>query len=154
MSVAEERTRSRAGVAARSVTSTGAITRPGGDQVPGHAGFGRGNDQAIGTFAASDGVRAALSGAAGAAILLETGHGPGRVPMHLTDREWWGLIHGMGFGAVFLLAFAGGLGGLYSLRARPDHPARRGGADAPPQDRCGGDGGRCAFVALGWPRGH
>ena len=29
--------------------------------------------------------------------------------MHLTDREWWGLIHGMGFGALFLLAFAGGL---------------------------------------------
>lgn len=37
--------------------------------------------------------------------------------MQLTDREWWGLIHGMGFGAVFLLAFAGGLAGLYSLRA-------------------------------------
>lgn len=36
--------------------------------------------------------------------------------MHLTDREWWGLVHGMGFGAVFLLAFAGGLAGLYSLR--------------------------------------
>src|SRR6266498_1502905 len=41
----------------------------------------------------------------------------GRHPMHLTGREWWGLIHGMGFGAVFLLAFAGGLAGLYSLRA-------------------------------------
>jgi hypothetical protein len=41
----------------------------------------------------------------------------GRVTMHLTDREWWGLIHGMGFGALFLLAFAGGLAGLYSLRA-------------------------------------
>src|SRR6266508_5832841 len=40
----------------------------------------------------------------------------GRHPMHLTGREWWGLIHGMGFGAVFLLAFAGGLAGLYSLR--------------------------------------
>ena len=36
--------------------------------------------------------------------------------MHLTDREWWGLIHGMDFGALFLLAFAGGLAGLYSLR--------------------------------------
>ncbi len=36
--------------------------------------------------------------------------------MHLTNREWWGLIHGMIFGAVFLLAFAGGLAGLYSLR--------------------------------------
>ena len=36
--------------------------------------------------------------------------------MDLTSREWWGVIHGMGFGAVFLLAFAGGLAGLYSLR--------------------------------------
>jgi branched-subunit amino acid ABC-type transport system permease component len=33
-----------------------------------------------------------------------------------TNEEWWGLIHGMGFGALFLLAFAGGLAGLYSLR--------------------------------------
>jgi hypothetical protein len=37
--------------------------------------------------------------------------------MQLTNREWWGLIHGMGFGALFLLAFAGGLAGLYSLRS-------------------------------------
>jgi hypothetical protein len=36
--------------------------------------------------------------------------------MAMTDREIWGLIHGMGFGALFLLAFAGGLAGLYSLR--------------------------------------
>jgi hypothetical protein len=36
--------------------------------------------------------------------------------MNLTDRELWTLIHGMGFGALFLLAFAGGLAGLYSLR--------------------------------------
>jgi hypothetical protein len=36
--------------------------------------------------------------------------------MSLTAREWWGVIHGMGFGAVFLLAFAGGLAGLYSLK--------------------------------------
>jgi hypothetical protein len=36
--------------------------------------------------------------------------------MELTNREFWGLIHGMGFGALFLLAFAGGLAGLYSLR--------------------------------------
>jgi hypothetical protein len=33
-----------------------------------------------------------------------------------TTREWWTLIHGMVFGAAFLLAFAGGLAGLYSLR--------------------------------------
>lgn len=36
--------------------------------------------------------------------------------MELTQKEWWGLVHGMGFGAVFLLAFAGGIAGLYSLR--------------------------------------
>ena len=32
--------------------------------------------------------------------------------MHLTDRELWTLIHGMGFGALYLLAFAGGIAGL------------------------------------------
>lgn len=36
--------------------------------------------------------------------------------MSFTDREFWGLIHGMGAGAVFLLAFAGGLAGMWSLR--------------------------------------
>lgn len=37
--------------------------------------------------------------------------------MSLTNREFWTLIHGMILGAVFLLAFAGGLAGLYSLRS-------------------------------------
>ena len=36
--------------------------------------------------------------------------------MSLTGRELWTLIHGMGLGALFLLAFAGGLAGFYSLR--------------------------------------
>ena len=36
--------------------------------------------------------------------------------MTLTDREFWGLIHGMVFGAVFLLAYAGGLAELWALR--------------------------------------
>lgn len=36
--------------------------------------------------------------------------------MSLTVRELWTVIHGMVLGAVFLLAFAGGLAGLYSLR--------------------------------------
>jgi len=36
--------------------------------------------------------------------------------MHLTNRETWTLIHGMILGTLFLLAFAGGLAGLYSLR--------------------------------------
>jgi len=36
--------------------------------------------------------------------------------MTLTDRETWAALHGMIFGALFLLAFAGGFAGLYSLR--------------------------------------
>jgi hypothetical protein len=36
--------------------------------------------------------------------------------MSMTARELWTVIHGMGLGAIFLLAFAGGLAGLYSLR--------------------------------------
>lgn len=38
--------------------------------------------------------------------------------MHITDRELWTLVHGMGFGAAYLLAFAGGLAGLYSLNLK------------------------------------
>jgi hypothetical protein len=45
------------------------------------------------------------------------------VDVHFTDREWWTLIHGMGFGALFLLGFAGGLAGLYRDPA-PDSPDR------------------------------
>ena len=36
--------------------------------------------------------------------------------MQLTSREFWGVVHGMVLGALFLLAYAGGLAGLYSLR--------------------------------------
>jgi hypothetical protein len=36
--------------------------------------------------------------------------------MSFTDKELWTVIHGMGFGAIFLLAFAGGFAGLWSLR--------------------------------------
>jgi hypothetical protein len=36
--------------------------------------------------------------------------------MSLSSREFWTLVHGMGLGAIYLLAFAGGLAGLYSLR--------------------------------------
>jgi hypothetical protein len=36
--------------------------------------------------------------------------------MEITSQEFWTLVHGMGFGAAYLLAFAGGLAGLYSLR--------------------------------------
>lgn len=36
--------------------------------------------------------------------------------MEISIREGWTVLHGMLFGAAFLLAFAGGLAGLYSLR--------------------------------------
>ncbi len=36
--------------------------------------------------------------------------------MSLSARELWTVIHGMVLGSLFLLAFAGGLAGLYSLR--------------------------------------
>ena len=36
--------------------------------------------------------------------------------MELSNREFWTIIHGMVLGALFLLAFAGGLAGLYSCR--------------------------------------
>ena len=38
--------------------------------------------------------------------------------MELSNREFWGLIHGLVLGSFFLLAFAGGLAGLYSMRKR------------------------------------
>ena len=38
--------------------------------------------------------------------------------MHLTDKELWTLIHGMGLGALFLMAFGGGVAGLWSMRLR------------------------------------
>jgi hypothetical protein len=36
--------------------------------------------------------------------------------MDLTNRETWAALHGILFGGAFLLAFAGGLAGLWSLR--------------------------------------
>jgi hypothetical protein len=36
--------------------------------------------------------------------------------MELTNREFWGVIHGLVLGSLFLLAFAGGLAELYGLR--------------------------------------
>lgn len=37
--------------------------------------------------------------------------------MEFTDRELWTVVHGLGLGTLFLLAFGGGLAGLYSLKA-------------------------------------
>ena len=34
--------------------------------------------------------------------------------MDITNREFWRFVHGMGIGAIFLLAFAGGLAGIYT----------------------------------------
>ncbi|MBI4279035.1 MAG: hypothetical protein HY660_11315 [Armatimonadetes bacterium] len=36
--------------------------------------------------------------------------------MSLSGREFWTVVHGMILGTVFLVAFAGGLAGLWSLR--------------------------------------
>jgi hypothetical protein len=36
--------------------------------------------------------------------------------MNLSNREFWGIVHGMGLGALYLLAFGGAIAGLYSLR--------------------------------------
>jgi len=38
--------------------------------------------------------------------------------MTLTEREFWTLVHGMVLGTLFLLAFGGGLAGLYSFREK------------------------------------
>src|SRR5436190_2185536 len=38
--------------------------------------------------------------------------------MELSPREIWTVLHGMVFGAIFLLAFGGGVADLYSLRAQ------------------------------------
>lgn len=37
--------------------------------------------------------------------------------MEFTDRELWAVGHGLVLGTLFLLAFGGGLAGLYSLKA-------------------------------------
>jgi NADH:ubiquinone oxidoreductase subunit 6 (subunit J) len=37
--------------------------------------------------------------------------------MELTSREVWALVHGVVAGTIFLLAFAGGVAGLWSFRA-------------------------------------
>ncbi len=36
--------------------------------------------------------------------------------MSISPRELWTVLHGLTFGSLFLLAFGGGLAGLYSLR--------------------------------------
>jgi hypothetical protein len=44
--------------------------------------------------------------------------------MEISAREVWTVLHGMLFGAAFLLAFAGGFAGLFSLR--PEWVTREG----------------------------
>ena len=43
--------------------------------------------------------------------------------MDLTSRETWGIVHGMVFGALFLIAFAGGLAELHLLRPTMETPS-------------------------------
>jgi hypothetical protein len=43
--------------------------------------------------------------------------------MYLTAREFWTVIHGMVLGAIFLLAFAGGVAELLGLRAEYETPS-------------------------------
>ena len=43
--------------------------------------------------------------------------------MEFTNRETWTLIHGLILGTFFLLAFGGGLAGLWSLRSEYVTPA-------------------------------
>jgi hypothetical protein len=43
--------------------------------------------------------------------------------LDLTNREFWALVHGIALGGAFLLAFAGGLAGFYSLRPELVTPA-------------------------------
>jgi hypothetical protein len=38
--------------------------------------------------------------------------GKGDQTMSLSAREFWGVVHGMVLGALFLLAYGGGLAGL------------------------------------------
>lgn len=40
----------------------------------------------------------------------------GALLMSISERELWTILHGLIFGSLFLLAFAGGLAGLWSLR--------------------------------------
>jgi hypothetical protein len=43
--------------------------------------------------------------------------------MSLTQRELWTVLHGMLFGAVYLLAFAGGFAGLWNMTLEACTPA-------------------------------
>ncbi|HKH15591.1 MAG TPA: hypothetical protein VKA47_13145, partial [Solirubrobacterales bacterium] len=43
--------------------------------------------------------------------------------MDLNSHEFWALVHGILLGGAFLLAFTGGLAGLYSLRLELVTPA-------------------------------
>jgi hypothetical protein len=43
--------------------------------------------------------------------------------MELTGPEFWALVHGMVLGALFLVAFAGGLAELYLLRPTAETPS-------------------------------
>ena len=54
--------------------------------------------------------------ASGGSAFLPSFVRPKEDMMELNSREVWTVLHGLVLGTVFLLAFAGGLAGLWSLR--------------------------------------
>jgi len=64
--------------------------------------------------------------------------------MEISTREAWTVLHGMIFGAVFLLAFSGGYAGLYSLR--PEWVTAAGLAERLPRLKIG----LWAMAAVAW----
>lgn len=87
------------------------------DRGPGCPAAGMRSIVGFGTFcAAHRPVRPCSQKVAGARMEALPRPSRKRRVMHFTNHEWWTLLHGMVFGAVFLLAFGGGLAGLYSLR--------------------------------------
>jgi hypothetical protein len=65
--------------------------------------------------------------------------------MEITTRDLWTVFHGMGFGALFMLAFSGAVAELYRLSA-PGVPAQLGA-----QERNLLNFHLAAMVVLAWP---
>ncbi len=71
------------------------------------------------------------------------------MPMYLSAREFWGVMHGMVLGALFLLAYGGGLAGLYSLR--PDWVRPAGVRERLIRLKLGAWGMACGALAMRFP---
>lgn len=64
--------------------------------------------------------------------------------MSISSREFWTVLHGLVLGTVFLLAWAGGIAGLWSLR--PDWTTATGIMERLPRLRWG----TAVMAAVGW----